>query len=65
VYGAITSDLDAIFYRPPESAERKELDEFIIKIEVDDKDALKRQLTKSFKGMMKAGAAKTADIMIP
>ena len=65
VYGAITSDLESIFYRPPESAERKELDEFIQKIEVDDIDALKRQLTKSFKGMMKAGAAKTADIMIP
>jgi hypothetical protein len=34
-------------------------------MEVDGLQEMKDQLRKSFKSMMKAGAAKTADIMIP
>ena len=40
-------------------------DELIIRIKTDDREALNNQLSKSFKSMMKAGAWKTADIMIP
>ena len=40
-------------------------DELIIRIKTDDRKALNNQLSKSFKSMMKAGAWKTADIMIP
>jgi len=39
--------------------------ELIVRIKTEDRDLLNNQLSKSFKSMMKAGAWKTADIMIP
>ena len=65
IFGAITSDPNYIIYKPQDSPEFIELDNFIQKVEVDDLQEMKDQLRKSFKSMMKAGAAKTADIMIP
>ena len=52
-------------YKPEDSAEFKELHSFVQDIPVEDGKALEKLLVKSYKGMMKAGAAKTADIMIP
>ena len=52
-------------YKPSDSPELKEMANFIIPIKTDNLDQMKQQLTKSFTGMMKAGAQKTADIMIP
>jgi len=39
--------------------------ELIVRMKTEDRDLLNNQLSKSFKSMMKAGAWKTADIMIP
>jgi len=45
--------------------ETEELDAFIQNIEVEDLQTLEKDMVKSYEGMMKAGAAKTADILIP
>jgi len=52
-------------YKPRDSPEWKEIDSFIKCIETENIQQLEIDLRKSFKGMIKAGAAKTADIMIP
>lgn len=64
VFGAIIADLDYVMFKPEDSADFQELHAFIQDIAVDDLQALELALVKSYKGMMKAGAAKTADIMI-
>ena len=45
--------------------ETEELDAFVQNIEVQDLPTLQKEMVKSYKSMMKAGAAKTADILIP
>ena len=40
-------------------------EELIVRMKTDDRETLNNQLSKSFKYLMKAGAWKTADIMIP
>ena len=65
MFGAVTSDQDYLMYKPMDSPEWIELKKFIKVVKCDDKPGLELLLRKSMKGMMKAGAAKTADIMIP
>jgi len=52
-------------YKPTDCAEWKEINDFIQVVPSENLKELEDHLRKSFKGMMKAGAAKTADIMIP
>lgn len=65
IFGAIISDPDYLMYKAEDSKEFQEYDSFVKDIEVKNLKELQTQLVKSYKGMMKAGAAKTADIMIP
>ena len=44
---------------------RDQMMSFIQNIEVEDLQTLEKDMVKSYEGMMKAGAAKTADILIP
>ena len=66
LFGAITSDSDYIMYKSENDPEFKYVyNELIIRMKTEDRELLNNQLSKSFKSMMKAGAWKTADIMIP
>lgn len=65
IFGAITSNHDYIMYKPMDSPEMKEFNDFIINVKTHDLDQLKVQLNKTLDGMFKAGATKTADILIP
>ena len=65
VYGSVISDPKDIIYKPDQSEDVLEMDKFIEKIRVDNPKQLEAQLRKSFKGMMKAGAQKTSDTLIP
>ena len=56
IFGAITSDEEYLMYKPENSVENKEIYNFIIPVKTDNLELLKQQLTKSFTGMMKAGA---------
>ena len=64
-FGAVTCDKEYLMYKPEDSPEWQEIEGFIKCIETENVQQLEVDLRKSFKGMIKAGAAKTADIMIP
>ena len=65
LFSSIISDIDQMIYKSADCKEWEELDEFIQNMEVDDKEDLEDKLRKSFKTMIKTGAAKIADIKIP
>lgn len=52
-------------YRPLDDPDFEKVQNFIVKVDPRNKKELFGHLSKSFKGMMKAGAYKTADVMIP
>ena len=65
IFGAITADEENLAYMPEDCEERRNFEEVLTRVSADDSDDLRNRLRKFTKSMIKAGAAKTADIMIP
>lgn len=65
IFGAIVSDPDQITYKPPDSPEMKEFNDFIQVVKTDNLDELKTGLEAMLNTMFKTGAQKTADMLIP
>lgn len=65
MFGAITADPDDITYYPEDHPDRAGFDELVEVMEPTDPADLAVQLRKFLKGMVKTGAAKFADIMLP
>jgi hypothetical protein len=65
MFSAITADPDDIVYKPQDHPDRIHYEQFVETMEPHDPVDLGNQLRKFLKGMVKTGAAKFADIMMP
>lgn len=65
IFGAITADEDNLAYMPEDCKERRDFEQLLVRVPSEDSEDLRNRLRKFTKSMIKAGAAKTADIMIP
>ena len=65
IFGAITADEQNLAYMPEDCEERKKFEELLVRMPPDDPEDLRNRIRKFTKSMIKTGAAKTADIMIP
>ena len=65
IFGAITADEENLAYMPEDCEERRKFEDIIEMVPSEDSEDLRNRLRKFTKSMIKAGAAKTADIMIP